>query len=388
LKLYVRRVLISDEFDDFLPRYLNFVRGVVDSEDLPLNVSRETLAQSKVLKVMAKKITRKVLEMLKKMSDANKKKHSGKEESDDEEEDEYDTFWKAYGKSIKLGIIDDRANKAKLSKLLRYVTSKSNGKLISLDEYVDRMKPTQKNIFYITGESLDAVKKSPFVERLLKRDLEVVYMVDPVDEYLLQPLTEYDGTQFMSVTKEGLKIDERDEERLAKYQEEFRQFTTWMQSTLGNERVNKVTVSNRIANTPMVIVTGQYGWSANMERIMSGQTFANSKETQHLKSKKTLEINPLHPIISTMKNKVAADPDDEKLKEYAILLWDATLLQSGFMMDHPEQFAARVHKIVGGGLNVDPNAPIPEEEELPELESTETETESGGAEEEVLHEEL
>jgi heat shock protein beta len=177
LKLYVRRVLISDEFDDFLPRYLNFIKGVVDSEDLPLNVSRETLAQSRVLKVMAKKLTRKVLEMLKKLADAEKDESKEEKSSEEGEEaaensttklskDSYSLFWKEFGKSIKLGCIDDRANRAKLSKLLRFVSSKSEGKLISLEQYVDTMKPKQKFIYYITGESLEAVKNSPFLEKV------------------------------------------------------------------------------------------------------------------------------------------------------------------------------------------------------------------------------
>jgi len=246
------------------------------------------------------------------------------------------------------------------------------------------MKPTQKFIYYITGESIDSVSKSPFAEKLLKKDLEVVYMVDPVDEYLLQPLTEYDGTQFMSVTKEGLKIDESEEAKLERYKEEFKPLTSWLQSTLGPDRVIKVTVSNRIATSPMIIVTGQYGWTANMERIMSGQTFANTRDTSHLKSKKTLEINPLHPLIRELKERVEKDPEEPQLKEVTELLWDACLLQSGFMMDKPDDFAKRIHRVSSLTLGVDPSAPLAEEEET---------AATGGGEEttddsEHLHEEL
>ena len=395
LKLYVRRVLISDEFDDFLPRYLNFIKGVVDSEDLPLNVSRETLAQSKVLRVMAKKLTRKVLEMLKRLSDKNKAKRAAATDglltAAEDEEDEYNSFWRNYGKSIKLGVIDDRANRAKLTKLLRFSTSKTNGQLISLDEYVDRMKPQQKHIYYITGESLETVSRSPFVERLLAKDLEVVYMVDPVDEYLLQPMTEYDGTQLMSVTKEGLKIDEGEEKRLERYKEEFKPLTQWLLTALGSERVGKVTVSNRVASSPMVIVTGQYGWSSNMERIMSGQTFANMKDHQHLKSKKTLEINPRHPIIRQLRQRVVDGQAGEEEQSVVELLWDACLLQSGFLHENPTDFARRIHRLSSVALKVDPDAKIEDEEPYDEADSS-ADADSGlGSmmeDEEINHEEL
>jgi len=380
LRLYVRRVLISDEFDDFLPRYLNFIKGVVDSEDLPLNVSRETLAQSRVLKVMAKKITRKVLEMLKKMSDASKRA----DEDDDEEaaedkkegedgedaaakkdskkdkkkgDDKYATFWKEFGKSIKLGVIDDRANKAKLSKLLRYQTTKSDGKFIALEEYVDRMSSKQKHIYYITGENLDAVKASPFLERLVSKNLEVVYMVDALDEYLVQSLTEFDGTPLQSITKEGLDLGDKD--KLNKQKEEFKPLTDWLASVYGS-KVEKVTVSNRISKSPCVLVSGQYGWSANMERIMKAQTFANADEATWLHSKKTMEINPRHPIIKELASKTTevAEGEDKPaaLVDLANLLFDSALLSSGFQMRDTADFSKRIQRVISTGLNIDPSA--------------------------------
>jgi len=379
LKLYVRRVLISDEFEDFLPRYLNFVKGVVDSEDLPLNVSRETLAQNRVLKVMAKKITRKVLEMLKKLADDSRRaaeERKEKEESGElteeekktlqEKEDEYSSFWKNFGKSIKLGVIDDRSNKAKLSKLLRFETSKSEGTLIGLEDYVDRMKPKQKHIFYITGESMDQVKNSPFLERLKKKDLEVIFMVDPLDEYLVQSLTEFDGTPLQSITKEGLKLG--DEDKLAALKDEFKDLTTWMAKVYG-DKVEKVTISNRISGTPCILVTSQYGWSANMERIMKAQTFANAGEASYMHAKKTMEINPRHPIIKELKIKTAEDATDKSLIDLANLLYDAALLHSGFSMKDTADFATRIHRVVASGLSLDPNAEAeeePEETETPE----------------------
>jgi heat shock protein beta len=244
LRLYVRKVLIADSFDDFLPRYLNFVHGIVDSDDLPLNVARETLAQSRVLKVMSKKIVRKVLEMLRKMAERGEEEEDDDEDEDEDEDeeeeeeeegeetetdetekededeakeeepvnDDYVNFWKVYSKSIKLGIIDDRKNKSKLSKLLRYYSSKSGDDQISLESYVDRMKDDQKHIYYITGESLEYVKSSPFIERLKKKDFEVIYMVDPIDEYVCNSLTEFDGIQLQSVTKDNLKLGDEDKE--------------------------------------------------------------------------------------------------------------------------------------------------------------------------------
>jgi len=320
LKLYVRRVLISDEFDEFLPRYFNFIRGVVDSDDLPLNVSRETLAQSKVLRIMAKKITRKVLEMLQKLADESDRLRQEREDDEDEDDEEvdveeyedeeednveevdlYEQFYSEYSKSIKLGVIEDRSYRAKLSKLLRFPTSKSDGKLISLEQYVDQMKEKQKVIYYITGESIDSCKNSPFVEKLLKYNYEVIYMVDPLDEYLVQAMTEYDGHQLQSVVKEGLQLDEESKDQLKKLKDEYSDLATWMKGVYG-DRIEKVTISNRITNSPCVLVTGQYGWTANMERIMKAQTFANiDEQSQYMIAKKTMEINPYHPVIKELK---------------------------------------------------------------------------------------
>jgi len=395
LKLYVRRVLISDEFDNFLPRYMNFVKGVVDSDDLPLNVSRETLAQNRVLRVMAKKITRKVLEMLRKLADKGKSKKDDEEKEEEEEEEEgeskttaedYNTFWEQYGKSIKLGLIDDRVNKAKLIKLLRYQTSKSNGKWASLDDYVDRMKDKQKIIYYITGESIAAVENSPFMERLKKKDYEVIYMVDPLDEYVTSTLTEFDGNQLQSVTKADLKIDGDDTKRFDALKTEFKDFTEFLKNVYG-EKVEKVTISNRVTSSPCVLVTGQYGWTANMERIMGAQTFADASKQQWMVPKKTMEINPRHPVIQALKAKSESDSKDPALQDLVNLLYDAALVQSGFAMKEKDtgDFAKRIHRVVSLGLNIDPSAETPEE-----AESAEPVAEEDGAAEETAadHDEL
>jgi len=368
VKLYVRRVLISDEFEDFLPRYLNFIKGVVDSDDLPLNVSRETLAQSRVLKVMSKKLVRKILDLLRKMANKDKKALDDDDEESSEgstesvpatpEESSYSKFWSQHAKQIKFGVIDDRKNKAKLTKLLRFATSKSDGKEVSLETYVDRMSENQKYMYYITGETLEKVKKSPFLQKVQKKGFEVVYMVDPIDEYVVQSLTEFDGIEMQSVTKEGLKLGDEDKDAEKAQDAEFKPLVDWFKKSYGG-KVEKVKISNRLTSTPCILVTGQYGWSANMERIMKGATL--SSHQAGMGAKKTLEINPRHPIIVSLKNKVENDPDNKSFHDMANLLLDAALLQSGFSVDDIAKFAERSYRTVSTGLGIDPNAPVDEE---------------------------
>jgi len=277
---------------------------------------------------------------------------------------DFQTFWENFGKSIKLGVIDDRQNKAKLSKLLRFTTSKSEGKPVSLESYVERMKENQKYIYYITGESVETVSTSPFIERLKKRDLEVIYMTDPLDEYVAQTLTEFDGNTLMSITKSDLKLpgDDKDKETVEKLKDEYKPLTTWLKGVYG-DRVEDVTISKRLGQSPCVLVTGQYGWSANMERIMKAQTFSDPSKANYMFSKKTMEINPRHPIIQELKKKSSDDAKDKALEDMANLMYDAALLQSGFSMQSPQVFAQRVHRVMSAGLGVDPNAQVPEEPE-------------------------
>jgi heat shock protein beta len=376
LKLYVRKVLISDEFEDFMPRYLNFIRGVVDSEDLPLNVSRETLAQSRVLKVMGKKLTRKALEMLRKLAEESEASMDDAEDEEEEKadgddaeaadgeekeekkvEDKYATFWKQFGRSIKLGMVDDASNRSKLAKLLRFETNKSEDKSISLQDYVDDMAEGQKYIYYITGASVSEVKNSPFLEKLEARGFEVIYMVDTLDEYVVQNLSEFDGKKLMSATKDGLKFGDegvRTKNKLKAQQEEFEPLTTWLKELYG-KKVEKVVITNRLSKTPCIIVTGQYGWSANMERIMKAQTMTDGSKQTWMHAKKTLELNPNHPIIVGLKQKVEADAESQEAKDQANLLRDAAELQSGFQMEDSEAFAARIHRVLAGRLDVDLN---------------------------------
>jgi heat shock protein beta len=383
LKLFVRRVLISDEFDDFLPRYMNFVKGVVDSDDLPLQVSRENLAQSRVMKVMSKKLTRKVLEMLRKMAEAEEEAMEDEEDEDEDDEEvgvdfeeeeevytKYSDFWAQYGKSIKLGLIEDKSNKNKLSKLLRFRSNLSPDTPISLDRYVENMQDKQRHIYYISGASVEIVQKSPFLERVTELGYEVLFLIDSLDEYVTQHLTEYEGNSLMSITKEGLKLD-GEEKKVKKYEEDFAGFTEWLAGLLGS-RVEKVVVSPRLVSSPAIIVTSQYGWSANMERIMTAQTFADNGEgNQWMKAKKTLEINPRHSVIIALKARVENDAEDAGAIDIAELLYDTATIQSGFGLENIESFADRVHRIMGSDLSVDINELAPEKPDLEEDEEDE-----------------
>merc|ERR1711988_1332199 len=350
IKLYVRRVFITDEFEDMMPRWLSFIKGVVDSEDLPLNVSREMLQTSKVLRVIKKKLVTKALEMIRKM--AEKKKKDDEEKKDEEKEgeekkepnpaeevednEEYLKFWKELNKAIKLGLYEDSSNRTKLAKLLRFQTSKSGDNWTSLEKYISRMKKGQKNIYYISGETKEAVEKSPFLERLRKKDLEVLYYTDPMDEYAMPQLTEFKGFQFMGANKENLKLDDddSDEKKLKKLQEMHKPLTDWMKESLGS-KIEKAVVSNRLLETPAIIVSSQYGWSTNMERIMKAQTMGNQDKANAMVSQKTLEINPAHPIIRELKSRVEADSKDQEAKDIASTLFDVALIGSGLTPADP-----------------------------------------------------
>jgi heat shock protein beta len=374
LRLYVRKVMITDEFEELMPRYLNFIKGVVDSDDLPLNVSRETLQQHKVLKVMGKKLVRKALEMLRKMAqeskknaEADKEKTEGgdDEKKEDKKEDKYLKFWELFGKNIKLGLIEDSANRTKLSKLLRFQTSKSGGKLISLEEYVENMKDWQKDIYYISGSSLDEVKKSAFLESCRAKDVEVLYLTDPIDEYAVQNLTEFDGKKLQAVTKEGLKFGDEDEKIVAKrdklYAETFKPLTDALKTTLSS-KVDKVVISTRVVESPAVLVTSKYGYSANMERIMKSQAFSDQQQATHMVSKKTMEVNPRHPIVVNLNKMFAENKDSQEAKDLGALLFDTALINSGFTMERTEEFAARMYRMMQGNLKLDSLELAPEME--------------------------
>merc|ERR1711991_272296 len=379
VRLYVRKVLIQDDFTDLLPRYLNFIRGVVDSDDLPLNVSRETLQQSKILKVMGKKLVRKVLEMLRKLasgSDGDEENEDGDNESDksygQDENHPYIKFWKQFGKGLKLGTIEDPANRSKLAKLLRFQSTQSEGRYISLEDYVENKKDWQKDIYFIAGESMESIEKSPFLEQAKRKDVEVLLLVDPIDEYVMQHLADFDGNKLQSLTKEGVKFGDEDEDLQKKrsklYKENFKPLTKYMKELLGT-KVGKVTVTERVVETPAIVVSSQFGQSANMERIMRAQTFADTSRVREIASSRSLELNPRHPIISKLNSLVESDAaEDESTKDLIWLVYDTALTSSGFFQEDLDSYASRMYRTIAGSLSVDsmdlePEIEVPEDEE-------------------------
>jgi len=365
IKLYVRRVFIMDNCEDLIPDYLGFIKGVVDSEDLPLNISRETLQQSRILKVIRKNIVKKVLELINGLA---------------EDEESYKKFYEQFSKNLKLGIHEDSVNRNKLADLLRFSTSSSGDDISSLKDYVTRMKESQNDIYFITGENKDQVSSSSFVERLVKKGYEVLYMTEPIDEYCVQQLKEYDGKKLVSVTKEGLELPE-DEDEKKKYEEDkakFEKLCETMKETLGSSKVEKVSVSNRLTTSPCVIVTSEHGWSANMERIMKAQALRDNSTMGYMAAKKNMEINPDHSVINAINDKILADPNDKSIKDLVMLLFETSMLTSGFNLDDPQVHANRIHRMIKLGLGIDEDAddalgasadaPAGDDEDMPPLE--------------------
>merc|ERR1712025_74865 len=356
IKLYVRRVFIMDDCEELIPEWLSFVKGVVDSEDLPLNISRETLQQNKILRVIKKNLVKKCLEMFTEIT---------------EKKDDYKKFYEQFS-----------TNRAKLADLLRFQTSKSGDEMISLKEYCDRMKEGQNDIYYITGESIQGVSNSPFIETLRKKGIEVLYMVDPIDEYCVQQLKEYDGKKLKSVTKEGLDLDtEEEKKKTEELKAEFEPLCKLIKEVLG-DKVEKVLVGTRIAESPVVLVTSEHGWSANMERIMKAQALRDSSMSSYMVSKKTMEVNPNHSIMTELKKKASADKSDKTVKDLIWLLFDTSLLTSGFSLDEPTQFAGRIHRMIKLGLSIDDDDDAGDDD-LPPLEEVEGADEEASKMEEV-----
>merc|ERR1712157_46911 len=408
VKLFVRRVLVAEKFDELLPRYLNFVRGVVDSDDLPLNVSREQLQQNKIMKVISKKLVRKVLELMKKLAkegdgddeDEEKDDEEEKEEKDEKEEkkdkkDEETTwqkFWKEFNKNLKMGCYEDDSNRSKLSKLLLFTTTKSEGKEINLDKYLDRMQESQESIYYMSGESLDVMQKAPALQIFKKKDIEVLMLTDHLDEPCIQKLADYEGKKFVSIQKADVKLDETEEEkkRFTKLKDMYKPLTDWWKDKLtdftekgamkdAGVKIEKVELSKRLTDSPVVVVTSQFGYSAQQEKIMKAQAFQNKDQMGMMAGRKTLEVNPNHPVVVDLLSKVKADKEDAAALDTAQVLFPTALIESGYEIADPSALVSRVYRLMSKELGVDPDAPI-KEVEVPEEEEEAEEDEKDDSE--------
>merc|ERR1711959_336937 len=383
----------------------NFVRGVVDSDDLPLNVSREQLQQNKIMKVISKKLVRKVLELMKKLAkeeesgdDDEEEKEEKEEKKDDEEkkdkkeeESTWSKFYKEFNKNLKMGCYEDDSNRSKISKLLRFTSTKSEDKDISLDKYLDRMQESQESIYYMSGDSMEGMKKAPALQVFNKKGMEVLMLSDHLDEPCIQKLADYEGKKFVSIQKADVKLDETEEEkkRFTKLKDMYKPLTDWWKERLtdltekgamkdAGVKIEKVELSKRLTESPVVVVTSQFGYSAQQERVMKAQSFQNKDQVNMMSGRKTLEVNPNHPVVVDLLSKVKADKEDKSALDTAQVLFQTALIESGYDIADPTALVNRVYRLMSKELGVDPDAPlkeveVPEEEEEAEEEEAEEE---------------
>ncbi|KAM1358778.1 hypothetical protein ACFX15_045007 [Malus domestica] len=338
IRLYVKRVFISDDFDgELFPRYLSFVKGVVDSNDLPLNVSREILQESRIVRIMRKRLVRKAFDMILGISMS-------------ENREDYEKFWENFGKHLKLGCIEDRENHKRIAPLLRFFSSQSEDVMISLDEYLENMKPEQKDIYYVASDSVTSASNTPFLEKLLEKDLEVLYLVDPIDEVAIQNLKSYKEKNFIDISKEDLDLGDKNEEKEKEIKQEYGQTCDWIKKRLG-DKVASVQISNRLSSSPCVLVSGKFGWSANMERLMKAQTVGDTSSLEYMRGRRVFEINPEHPIIKNLNAASKTNPDDEDAIRAIDLLYNTALVSSGFTPENPAELGGKIYEMMSLALS-------------------------------------
>jgi heat shock protein 90kDa beta len=386
VKLYVRRVFISESFEELLPKWLSWLVGLVDSDTMPLNVSREMLQLHEGLKVIKKKLVRKALDMIKKLSDAEVNLMA-LEEAEAKGEDpavtdaaeqaalrkegtKYSLVWKAFGKAIKMGVIEDTTNRKRIMPLLRFYSSASKANFTTLDGYVSRMKENQKHIYFLVGNSIEDLERSPFVEALVEKDLEVIYFTDPLDEYMMGHINEHEGKEFSNVSKDELKVtgDEADEDaekkREKRLTEAYKGVSKWWKELVAGYAVSGVKVSRRLSSTPCVVTSSKWGWSATMERVARSQALSDPEKYKSMRGMRTLEINPKHPIIKEIRARFEANPDDPALKDQATLLFETCYLDSGYALDDVKPFNSRVLSLLKTELGVEDLTDIKDDDEL------------------------
>jgi heat shock protein beta len=342
MRLYVKRVFINDKFEDLIPRWLTFARGVVDSEDLPLNVGREILQKSRTLKIIRKRVVRKVLDSI-----------------DDLRENEpakYDQFWSSYGKYFKVGLVEDLDYKDELKRFVRFWSSKSGDNQTSIPEYISRMKEGQDQIYFVTGEGRKAAEIAPAMEKMKQKGYEVLYMVDPLDEICSQSIVDFEGKKMVDINKAGLDLDKSEDEKkeMEELQKDFEPLATWLKKQLG-ERVQKVQISNRLVDSPATLVQGEWGMSPMMQRYMKSQTTSSASDSAFAigsRNQAILEINPQHAVINKLKNAMETAPDSDTTEDMIMMVYETAALIGGYSIEDPGEFAKRVTKLMestGGG---------------------------------------